>query len=124
MLRATPQRLLFDPTAFGALFESLAVRDLRIYGQAQRATIFHYRDNTGLEADAIMSEDGRWIAAEIKLNTGPNAMDRAARPCRLKGKTTPQRAASLAALLVITPTGAAYRRPDGVQVAPITALGP
>ena len=126
MLRATPQRLLFDPTAFGALFESLAVRDLRIYSQAQRATTFHYRDNTGLEADAIIERaDGRWIAAEIKLNTGPNAIDRAAKALlRLKDKTTPQRAASLAALLVITPTGAAYRRPDGVQVAPISALGP
>lgn len=126
MLRATPERLLSDPTVFGALFESLVVRDLRIYSQSEGATVFHYRDNTGLEADAIIERtDGSWIAAEVKLNTGPRTIDRAAKALlRLRDKTTPQRAASLAALVVITPTGAAYRRADGVQVAPITALGP
>ncbi len=126
MLRATPERLLSDPTAFGALFESLAVRDLRIYGQPERATVFHFRDNTGLEADAIIERtDGRWIAAEIKLNAGPRTIDGAAKNLlRLKEKTTRQRAGSLAALMVITPTGPAYRRPDGVQVVPVTALGP
>ena len=88
--------------------------------------MFHYRDNTGLEADAMIERtDGAWIAAEIKLNTGPRTIDGAAKALlRLKAKTTRQRADSLAALLVITPTGPAYRRPDGVQVAPITALGP
>ena len=126
MLRATPERLLSDPTAFGALFESLAVRDLRVYSQPERATVFHYRDNTGLEADAIIERtDGRWIAAETKLNPSPRTIDRAAKTLlRLKDKTTRQRAGSLATLLVITPTGPAYRRPDGVQIAPITALGP
>ena len=126
MMRATPERLLSDPTTFGALFESLAVRDLRIYSQPEQATVFHYRDNTGLEADAIIERpDGRWIAAEIKLNAGSRSIDRAAKTLlRLKEKTTPQRASSLAALLVVTPTGPAYRRPDGVQVAPVTALGP
>lgn len=126
MLRATPERLLSDPTAFGALFESLAVRDLRVYSQPEQATVFHYRDNTGLEADAIIERpDGRWIAAEIKLNAGSRSIDRAAKTLlRLKEKTTRQRASSLAALLVVTPTGPAYRRPDGVQVAPVTALGP
>lgn len=126
MLRATPERLLADLTVFGALFESLVVRDLRIYSQAERATAFHYRDNTGLEADAIVERaDGRWIAVEVKLNTNPRIIDKAAGTLlRLKEKTTRQRAADLAALLVITPTGPAYRRPDGVQVAPITDLGP
>ena len=93
---------------------------------AERATVLHYRDNTGLEADAIIEHaDGRWIAAEVKLNTNPGTIDKAARTLlRLKAKTTRQRAANLAALLVITPTGPAYRRPDGVQIAPITALAP
>ena len=126
MLRATPERLLSDHTAFGALFESLAVRELRIYSQAERATVFHYRDNTGLEADAIIERtDGSWIAAEIKLSTSTKTIDGAARTLlRLKEKTTRQRAANLAALLVITPTGPAYRRPDGVQVVAVTDLGP
>ena len=126
MLRATPERLMGDHTAFGGLFESLAVRDLRIYSQAEGAAVFHYRDSGGLEADAVIERtDGSWIAAEAKLNSSPAVIDKAARTLlRLKQKTTRQRAASLAALLVITPTGPAYRRPDGVQVAPITALGP
>ncbi len=126
LLRATPERLLSDPTTFGALFESLAVRDLRIYSQPEQATVFHYRDNTGLEADAVIERtDGRWIAAEIKLNTSPRTIDRAAKNLLLLNeKTTRRRASDLAALLVITPTGPAYRRSDGVQVTPITALGP
>ena len=126
MLGATPERLLCDPAALGCLFESLAVRDLRIYGQAERAKVFHYRDNTGLEVDAVIErDDGAWIAAEVKLNPSPKAVDKAAKSLlRLTAKTTRQRSGSLACLLVITPTGAAYRRPDGVQVAPITALGP
>ena len=126
MLRATPAQLLSDPTAFGCLFESLAVRDLRVYSQAERASVFHYRDNTGLEADAVIEHaDGRWIAAEVKLNTSPATIDKAARTLlRLKDKTTRQRAANLTTLLVITPTGPAYRRPDSVQIAPITALAP
>lgn len=126
MLGATPERLMADHTAFGCLFESLAVRDLRIYSQAERAAVFHYRDSGGLEADAIVERaDGTWIAAEVKLNTSPSAIDKAAKTLlRLKQKTTRQRAANMATLLVITPTGPAFRRPDGVQVAPITALGP
>lgn len=126
MLRATPAHLLSDPAAFGCLFESLAVRDLRVYSQPERAMVFHYRDNTGLEADAIVErDDGTWIAAEVKLNPRPSAIDKAARTLlRLQDKMTRQRAVSLAALLVITSTGPAYRRPDGVQVVPITALGP
>ena len=126
MLRATPERLLSDHTAFGQLFESLVVRDLRIYSQAERAEVFHYRDSTGLEADAIIERtDSTWIAVEIKLNTNPKVIDKAARSLlRLEDKMTRQRADSLACLLVVTPTGPAYRRPDGVQLVPITALGP
>ncbi|MCY4069651.1 MAG: DUF4143 domain-containing protein [Acidimicrobiaceae bacterium] len=126
VLRATPQRLLSEPTTFGALFESLAVRDLRIYSQPEQGAVFHYRDNTGLEADAVIERpDGRWIAAEIKLNPNPRNIDTAAKTLlRLHDKTSRQRAGDMAALLVVTPTGPAYRRPDGVQVAPVTALGP
>ncbi|MDE0700698.1 MAG: DUF4143 domain-containing protein [Acidimicrobiaceae bacterium] len=126
MLRATPQRLLSDPSAFGFLFESLVVRDLRVYSQPEGGMVFHYRDNTGLEADAIIELiDGSWIAAEIKLSTGARTIDRAAETLlRLRDKMSSLRVSELAALVVVTPTGAAYRRPDGVQVAPISTLGP
>lgn len=126
MLRASPDRLLADHTLFGFLFESLAVRDLRIYGEAEHCGVFHYRDNTGLEADAIVERtDGAWVAVEIKLNTNPKVIDTAAKTLlRLKEKVARQRVEDLAAMLILTPTGPAYRRADGVQIVPLTLLGP
>lgn len=67
-IRATPQRLLGDLNYTGFLFESLVVRDLRIYAQKLDATVYHYQDNTGLEVDAVVElPDGRWAAFEVKL---------------------------------------------------------
>ena len=126
MLRASPQRLLNDHASFGALFESLAVRDLRIYAEADRSSVFHYRDNTGLEADAILERtDGTWIAVEIKLNTNPKVIDKAAKTLlRLKEKVSSQRAEDLVTMLILTPSGPSYRRADGVQVVPLPLLAP
>lgn len=126
LLRASPERLLTDPATLGRLFESLVVRDLRIYSQPERGEVFHYRDETGLEADAIVErDDGAWMAVEVKLSPAPDAVDRAAKSLvRLRNKVARARLEDLAALLVVTSSGAAYRRPDGVQVAPITVLGP
>ncbi len=126
LLRASPSRLLGDIATLGMLFESLVVRDLRVYTGPMRAEVLHYRDDTGLEADAIVErDDGAWMAVEVKLSPASHAVDSAARSLlRLRRKTAPERAADLAAMLVVTSTGAAYRRPDGVQVAPITALAP
>lgn len=125
-LRATPRRLLADPETLGLLFESLVVRDLRIYSQAERGEVYHYRDNVGLEADAIIERnDGTWIAVEVKLSPSLQSVERAAESLlRLRNKVARRRVADLAGLLVVTSIGAAYRRSDGVQVAPITALGP
>ena len=125
-LRATPRRLLADPETLGLLFESLVVRDLRVYGQAETGSVYHYRDNVGLEADAIMERnDGAWLAGGGKLSPSPRSVDAAAASLlRLRNKVARRRSDDLATLLVVTSTGAAYRRPDGVQVAPITALGP
>ncbi len=126
LLGVTPERLLADHTTFGLLFESLVVRDLRIYSQASLGGVFHFRDNTGLEADVIVERsDGAWIAAEVKLSTAPKVIDAAAKTLnRLTGKVARLRLGDLAALVVITPTGPAYRRPDGVLVIPLTLLGP
>ncbi len=126
MLRASPSRLLADPKTFGLLFESLVVRELRIYSQPEHGEVFHYRDETGLEIDAIVErDDGVWIAVEIKLNPTPENLDKAAKALlRLRNKVAKARTDELAALMVVTSTGAAYRRPDGIQVAPIAALGP
>lgn len=126
LLRATPERLLTDMATLGLLFESLVVRDLRVYSAGLGADVFHYRDNTGLEVDAIVERrDGTWMAAEVKLSPGAESVDRAAASLlRLRDKIARARRSDLAGLVVVTAVGAAYRRPDGVQVVPITHLGP
>ena len=124
-LGADRERLLADPETLGFLFESLCVRDLRVYCQAQRAELSHYRDNTGLEVDAIIRQrNGEWIAAEIKLG-GRAAVDAAAASLhRLRDRVDSAAVGEPSRLVVITATGFAYERTDGVAVVPITSLGP
>ncbi len=123
-LGADPDRLLRDVETLGLLFESLVVRDLRVFAQALDATVYHYRDATGLEADAIVERrDGTWAAFEVKL--GPGAVDGAARSLlRLAERVDLARHGQPTALVVVTGWGYGYRRPDGVCVVPIGALGP
>ena len=106
------------------LFESLAARDLRIFAQALHADVSHYRDATGLEADAVVERrDRTWAAFEVKL--GPGAVDEAARSLlRLADRVDSARHGRPAALVVLTGWGYGYRRPDGVCVVPIGSLGP
>ena len=123
-LRATPERLLADLNLLGLLFESLVVRDLRVYAHASDATVLHYRDNTGLEVDAIVEvADGRWAAFQVKLGQGQ--IDAAAESLRtFASRVDTAKCGVPAALGVITMSGYGYRRPDGIQVIPISALGP
>ena len=122
---AGPTRLLRELRVLGFLFESLVVRDLRVYGQVNDATVYHYRDDAKLEVDVIVQTgDGRWMAAEVKLG-GPDAVDEAARSLRrLRDKVDTDRVGVPAKLAVITAAGYAYDRPDGITVLPITTLGP
>lgn len=123
-LGTTPDRLLRDVETLGLLFESLVIRDLRIYAQTLDASVLHYRDSTNLEADAIVERrDGAWAAFEVKLGQG--AVDRAAeRLLRVAARVDPEKHGKPAALGVITGWGYGYRRPDGVAVIPIGALAP
>lgn len=123
-LRATPERLLEDLNLFGFLFESLVVRDLRIYAQAADATVYHYRDNTGLEVDAIVqANDGRWAAFEIKLGVG-NVDAAAESLLKFARRVDTEKSGEPGVLAVITSTGYGYVREDGIGVIPIGALGP
>lgn len=126
LLRATPERLLADPETLGLLFESLVVRDLRVHSAPLGGEVFHYRDDTGLEIDAVIEcHDGTWMAAEVKLSPAADAVDRAAASLlRLREEIAARSAQDMAGLVVVTSVGAAYRRPDGVQVVPATHLGP
>ncbi len=123
-LNAGPGHLLNDIPWFGLLFESMVVRDLRVHAQAMGGRVFHYRDNTGLEVDAIVDAGpGRWAAFEIKLGQG-RIDEAAATLLRFAGRVDTARSGPPAALAVITGGGHGYQRPDGVGVIPVGALGP
>lgn len=124
-LGADRNRLLGDPETLGFLFESLCVRDLRVHSQPLRATLSHYRDNTGLEADAIIRRrNGHWIAVEVKLG-GRAAIDAAAASLlKLSDRIDPAAVGEPKRLVVLTATGYAYERTDGVAVVPVTSLAP
>ena len=123
-LGATPERLLADLEALGFLFESLVVRDLRIYNQAGRASVYHYRDSSKLEVDVIVeARDGHWLAAEVKLG-GDEGIAQAARSLlRLRDRVDGSRLPAPSKLLIVTAAGYGYDRPDGTTVLPVTALG-
>lgn len=126
-LGLTKTKLLNDLEFFGFLFESLIIRDLKIYADSIGGQVFHYKHHdTNHELDAVVElEDGRWIAIEIKL--GANQIDNAAQSLLKvndyfhKGKDVRKPSA----LVVICGlTNAYYQREDGVLVVPITALKP
>lgn len=126
LVGASPDGLMADFSMFGSLFESLAVRDLRVYAQPLGFDTFHYHDSDELEADIVMQGlDGTWAAFEVKLNSGPRQIEEAATALkRLQNKAHKRRANQLALMAVITATKTAYMRPDGVAVIPLTTLGP
>jgi len=100
------------------------VRDLRVHAQSVGGSVLHYRDNTGLEVDAVVEvPDGRWVALEVKLGAG-QVDDGAESLLRFAGRADTEKCGPPAALAVIVGTGYGYERDDGVGVLPIGALGP
>jgi len=124
-LGAGVDSLLRDLKFAGRLFESMVVRDMQVYAQANRCELSHYRDSGNLEVDLIVHRrDGGWLAAEVKLG-GAAAIDKGAQALRrLVAKLDLAKTGTPAKLLVVTAGGYAYERPDGVSVVPITSLGP
>ena len=125
-LGVMPDDLLRDLESFGLFFEDMAVRDLRIYAETLKGEVRHYRDNTGLECDAVIHlEDGRWGAIEIKLG-GDDLIETGATSLKnLKSKIEKKSdEQSPSFLLVLTAVGGSYQREDGVYVAPINMLKP
>ena len=123
-LEATPQMLKQDLNTFGYLFEALCIHDLRIYSDYHGGKVYHYHDERDNEADAIVElPDGRWGMFEIKV--GFNQVEKAAAELiSLQSKFAAESGASPTFLCVICGmANMAYRRPDGVYVIPITALG-
>ena len=122
LLGATPDDLLRDIETMGLLFESLVIRDLRVYTDYLGGYVSHYRDKSGLEADAIIHlNDGRWAAVEVKL--GSHDIDVAAKHLlELVDKIDVKTGSGPTFLMVITGTEFGYQREDGVYVVPIGCL--
>ena len=123
LLKATPERLIGDLETFGFLFEALVERDLKIYAESFGANVFHYQDYNNKEIDAVIElENGSWCAFEIKL--GANQIEKAATELiALRDDIVKDGGIAPSILCVICGmSNAAYVRPDGVFVIPITAL--
>lgn len=126
LLQATPEMLLGDLNTLGFLFEALCERDLNIYAESFGGRLFHYQDYKNREVDAVIEmPDGRWCAFEIKL--GAQQIDKAAASLvALRDSFAGQPGAKAPSVLgvVCGLSHAAYQRPDGVYVFPISALRP
>lgn len=123
-LRIGPNDLMNDLNTFGFLFETMCVRDLRVYADALDGSIYHYRDKNGLECDAVLHrENGQYGLIEIKLG-GESAIEEAAKNLhKLADLIDTTRMQGPAFLMVLTAVGAmAYQRKDGVWVVPIGCL--
>lgn len=120
-----PGDLLKDLKAFGLLFETLCVRDLRVYSQPLGGEVYHYRDKNGLECDAVIHlPNGHYGLVEIKLGgetqitAGVESLKLLAERIDVDKMNTPS------FMMVLTAVGSfAYRRKDGVLVVPVTTLG-
>ena len=122
-LEANPDALLSDLVTMGYLFESLCIRDLRIYARTLDGRIFHYRDKTGLEADAIVRlNNGGWGAVEVKLGGERRIEEGAQHLLALAKKVDSKASGSPRFLMVLTGGRYAYTRPDGVHVVPLGCL--
>ncbi|WP_095659242.1 ATP-binding protein [Corynebacterium glaucum] len=118
---ASHSALAKDPRTLGFLFESLVLRDLRVYCQPLRGTAYHFRNKDGTaEIDIVLElRDGRWVGVEVKLTQGA-AIDAAPRLQQVADsiKRPPE------ALLLVTPTGVAAQVSETAWIVPIGLLGP
>lgn len=119
-----PSDLVQDLNTFGLIFECLCMRDLRVYAQSLDGAVYHFRDKTGLECDAVVHlRNGHYGLIEIKLG-GDKLIDEGARTLlQLRDRIDTDRMHAPSFMMVLTAVGdMAYRRSDGVLVVPIGCL--
>lgn len=119
-----PQDLINDLETFGLMFETLCMRDLRVYADSLDGTVYHYRDKSGLECDAVIHlRNGSYGLIEIKLG-GENAIEYGSKTLKkLRDKIDTEKMKKPEFLMVMTGTGQyAYQREDGIYVVPIGTL--
>lgn len=120
-----PGDLVKDLNTMGLIFETMAVRDLRVYADALGGKVYHYRDKNGLECDAVIHlRNGKYALVEVKLG-GDSLIESGAKTLKaLAAKIDTDKMDSPSFLMVLTGVGKyAYTRDDGVVVVPISALG-
>jgi len=121
-LRATPKKLLSDFETFGLLFESLCIRDLRVYAESIDGHVYHYRDKNGLEIDGIIQlADGHWGAVEIKMGAG-EIEDASEALLKLEKVVDTEKMNNPSFLMVITSMEYAFQMDNGVWVVPLGCL--
>jgi predicted AAA+ superfamily ATPase len=121
-LNTTSGKLLLDMSAFGYLFENMCLRDLAVYAAANEGRLYHYRDDSNLEVDAVIEmPDGAYGAFEIKVN--PERVPEGLSVLkRFQEKMAARNAEPPRCLAVITGGGTAQRRADGICIVPVTSL--
>lgn len=119
-----PNDLINDLNTFGLVFETLCIRDLRVYAEANEGKVFHYRDKNGLECDAVIHlRNGSYGLVEIKLG-GDHLISQGVKTLKaLSKKIDTEKMKAPSFLMVLTAVGDyAYRREDGVYVVPVGSL--
>jgi predicted AAA+ superfamily ATPase len=119
-----PDDLINDLNTFGLFFECLCARDLRVYAQSLNGTVYHYRDKSGLECDAVVHlRNGKYGLVEVKIGGDTRIEEGASNLLKLSEKIDTERMLSPSFMMVLTAVGdMAYRRKDGVLVVPIGCL--
>ena len=119
-----PNDLLNDLNTMGLLFETMCVRDLRIYAESLGGSVFHYRDKSGLECNTVIHlRNGYYGLAEIKLGGDTLITEGAANLNALAAKIDTDKMPAPSFMMIITGTGSfAYRREDGIYIVPIGCL--
>ena len=119
-----PTDLVNNLALMGLIFENLCVRDLRIYADALDGSVYHYRDKTGLECDAVIHlRNGSYGLVEVKLGGDQSINEGAESLLKLTSKIDTEKMKKPAFLMVLCGVAPfAYKREDGVFVVPITCL--
>jgi len=112
-----PNGLLNDFDSFGLFFESMAIRDLRIYADTLDGKVYHYHDSSGLEIDAIVElPNETWVAFEIKLGSTKSIDKAAVNLQKLLKRLSPEKAAQCTSLNVFIAGSSSYTRKDSINV--------
>lgn len=119
-----PNDLINDLNTFGLIFETLCIRDLRVYAESINGNVYHYRDSSDLECDAVIHlRNGSYSLIEIKLGGDKLIEEASNNLLKLKNKIDTTKMKNPSFLMILTATGKyAYKREDGIYIVPIGCL--